>query len=150
MTLVRWEPMWRRSPLAMMDAIRREMDRMWEGFFRGESEGISTWSPRVDLVEHDDHLELIAELPGLSKDDVRLELNDAIFTIAGEKKEEQERKERNIYICERSFGSFQRSFHLPVKVDPQKVEAHFKDGVLTVKLPKVEEAKPKKIEIKVS
>lgn len=150
MTLVRWDPFWRRSPLAMLETMQRQMNRWMEEFFREEGESLSNWVPRVDLVEHDDHLELKAELPGLSRDDVKVELNNGVLTISGEKKEEYEKKDRNIYICERSFGSFHRSFQLPVQVDASKIDAQFKNGLLTIRLPKVEEAKPKKIEIKVS
>jgi len=91
-----------------------------------------------------------AELPGLTKDDVSVSLQDNYLTIRGEKKYKAEKKEANIYRRERAYGSFSRTIVLPTSMDAKMIDAHFKDGVLSVRLPKTEVAKPKQIEVKVN
>jgi HSP20 family protein len=146
MTLVRW------SPSRDLMAMRDEMTRLFNDFFRGGEahEGswwAGAWTPAVDLYETDDGLVLKAELPGFSKDDVHLELKDNALTLHGERKRELDVKEEQYHRVERAYGAFRRSFMLPALVDADKVEATFKDGVLELKLPKAEEAKPKRIAI---
>jgi HSP20 family protein len=149
MTLVRYEPLWGRHPF---NQIQRRMNRLFEDFLQPEEEEgqIVNWAPRVDVTEHDDRYEVVVELPGLGKEEVKLELHNNILTISGEKKSESEKKERNLFVCERLFGSFRRSFQFPTQINQEKIDADFQNGVLTIKLPKVEEAKPKSIEIKVN
>jgi len=107
-------------------------------------------NPAVDIAERDDAYEIIAELPGLDENDIGDDLANGVLTIKGEKRAEKEEKKKSYYVSERSFGSFVRSFALPDGVDPAKIEATFKNGVLTVVLPKTVEAKQsaKKIAIK--
>jgi HSP20 family protein len=121
----------------------------WEPFGRWER-GFSFDAPHVDVTETDKGYEIVAELPGLDQKDVELELKDDLLTLSGEKKEEQEKEEKDYHLTERRFGSFRRSFRLPSEVDQNKVSADFKNGVLTIALPKMSEAqKPsKKIGIK--
>jgi HSP20 family protein len=134
--------------------MQQEINRMFDRFFRG---GVvddadlfpSTWMPAVDLLEKDDEFVAKVELPGVHKDDVKITLHDNILTIRGEKKEEKESKDSNYHRLERSYGSFQRSFTLPTSVRQDKVEAEYRDGVLTITMPKAEEAKRKQIEVKV-
>jgi HSP20 family protein len=109
----------------------------------------STWLPAVDVLERDDAFEVKAELPGLKKEQVKITLRDDILTIRGEKKQEPEEEKRQYRRSERSYGMFQRSFTLPASVRHDKIDATFQDGVLTVVLPKSEEAKPRDIEVKV-
>jgi HSP20 family protein len=150
MTLVRWQPTWHRGPFAGINTLQHQMNRLFEDVFQNDAEDRAViWSPRVDLTEFDDHYEVTAELPGMTHEEVKLELENNLLTISGEKHTESERKDRNLYVCERNFGSFRRSFQFPSQIEPSKIDAGFKDGILTVSLPKIEEAKPKQIEIKV-
>ena len=88
-------------------------------------------------------------MPGLKKDDIKIEIHDNVLTLRGEKKLEEEKKDKNYRLCERYFGEFVRTFTLPENVNKDGIEAEFKDGVLTVAIPKVEKPKPKQIEVKV-
>jgi len=110
-----------------------------------------TWpKPAVDVIESEKAYEITADLPGMDEKNIEIKVTDGVLTMKGEKQEEKEEKKKDYYLQERSFGSFQRSFELPESVDLDKIEASFKKGVLTVKLPKKAEAqKPaKKIEVK--
>ena len=155
MTLIRWKPTYD-LPTYPGDVLnmQREINRMFDSFFRsgGREETdlvASTWSPAVDILEQKDQYTVKVELPGVSKDDVKITMEDNVLTIRGEKKEEKETKEGSHHRIERSYGAFQRSFALPTTVKTDKIEASFKDGVLNVELPKSEEAKPKQIDVKV-
>ena len=106
------------------------------------------WSPAVDVSESDGELVVTAELPGMNRQDVHIDLTENVLTIRGEKKEETEREEKEMRVYERSYGSFRRSFTLSSPVDEAKVSAEFKDGVLKVTLPKLERAKGREIQIK--
>jgi len=149
MTLVRYEPLFQRNPWAGLARMQQQMNRLFDNLSDGD-ETLATWAPRVSVVDLDDHFEVTAELPGMKQEDVKVELHNNVLSISGEKKDELEKQERNVYLCERSFGTFRRTFQLPSQLDPNKISAEFKHGVLTVSLPKVEEAKPKQIDIKVS
>jgi HSP20 family protein len=121
----------------------------WEPFGRFEREsGVA--APHVDFSETDKGYQVVAELPGLDQKDIALELKDDILTLSGEKKEEQEKEEKDYHLSERRFGSFRRSFRLRSEIDQSKISADFKNGVLTIALPKTAKAqKPsKKIDIK--
>ena len=106
-------------------------------------------SPTVDLYEEKDDIVVKAELPGLEKDDIEVNLSDNRLTIRGEKKQEEEVKRENYYRSERSYGSFSRTLELPREVQTDKVKAAFKNGILEIRLPKTEEAKKKETKIKV-
>jgi len=106
------------------------------------------WMPAVDIRETADSLLLVAELPGMTREDVQITLENNVLSIAGERKFEKDVKGESYHRLERTFGTFARSFSLPANVKTDKVEAVFKDGILTVTLPKVEEAKPRRVEIK--
>lgn len=108
------------------------------------------FSPAIDVVVEKDNVIVKADLPGLTKDDVSVTLQDNYLTITGEKKQETEQQEANYFLSERVYGSFTRTIELPLAVDAAKIEARFKDGTLQVTLPKSEEARPKQIEVKVS
>jgi HSP20 family protein len=110
---------------------------------------LSGWLPAVDLFEERDHLTLRAEVPGMKKEDINITLHDDVLTISGERKEEKEIKKAETYRSERFLGKFQRTLTLPVPVDAAKVQASYKDGLLTVTLPKAESAKPRQIDVKV-
>ena len=153
MALIRWTPrgdLW--DPFANLADIQEEMNHLFDSslrrFGRGDFDG--TFVPAIDVTEEKDSFLVKADLPGLSKDDVNVMLQDNSLTIKGEKKRAAETKEANYYRHERVYGSFSRTIELPSTVDAKKIDAQFKDGVLQVRLPKTEEAKPKQIEIKVS
>jgi HSP20 family protein len=105
------------------------------------------WSPAMDLVEVDDHFVLKADLPGLSEDDVSIEVNDNVLTVSGERKSEHESRERGFYRVERAYGSFRRTLTLPEGVDADAISASFDRGVLEISIPKPEQRKPRKIAI---
>ena len=141
MTLVRWNPR----------TLDREIDNLVKTFWGDVGTRTrQTWNPSVDIAEHDGHYELHAELPGLSKEDVSVTVNDGVLTIAGEKKRSADFSDENARRTERAYGKFSRSFRLGDKVDAEKIQASYRDGVLTLNVPKAEEVKPRNIEIKVS
>jgi HSP20 family protein len=147
MALVRLDP-WRNLSI-LQDRINR---LFWEAFPEprlGEDEvGLDTWYPSVDIHETDGVIVAQAELPGLKKEDIEIEVKENILTLKGERTEEKEIKEENYHRHERRSGRFHRSFTLPAIIDPEKVVASYKAGVLEVKIPMPEEHKPKQIDIK--
>jgi len=139
------------KPLVDFYNIQREMNRMFDDYFHRspeeESNITSKWTPNVDIVEEDQDIILIAELPGVTKDKIKLSVNNGVLTLSGEKPT-PEVKDADCYHCsERFFGPFERKFSLPTTVNESKIKADFKDGVLRITLPKAEEAKPKEIQI---
>ena len=146
--------------------LRREVDRLFEDFytspfrppFRRPAFDIEPfWAPEswvtvpaVDFVERDDAFEMTADLPGLDEKNIELKVANGVLTVKGEKTEHKEEKQGDFHLRERRFGSFERSFRIPEIVDTDKIEAGFKQGVLTVKMPKTAEAQKsaKKIEVK--
>ena len=125
----------------------RDVDRLFDAFFGGQGES-RRWVPQMDLVEAEDHFVLKADLPGLDEGDVSIEVQDGTLTISGERKAEHESRERGWYRIERAFGSFSRSMTLPDRVDPDRITASFDRGVLEVRIPKPEEHKPRRVQIK--
>jgi HSP20 family protein len=135
-----------------MHAMQNEMTRLMNKFIRGgprsdEVERRGFWTPAIDMYEGDEAFTVKAELPGFSKDDVQVEIKDNRLTLKGERKRETDVKDAQYHRVERVYGAFERSIRLPAVVDADKAEATFKDGVLKLKLPKAEEAKPKPITI---
>lgn len=128
--------------------LQDEMNRLFEGFFSGAPRRMD-WQPRVDVVETPETLVVKAELPGIAPGDVDISVAGDVLTIRGEKKAETEEKGKTWYRRERTSGSFARSITLPFAVDANRIEAEEKSGVITITLPKREEAKPKKVQIKV-
>lgn len=132
-----------------------EMDdmvkRMWYGFpFHDMQEDLEVgWSPRLDVSETDTALEVVADLPGMEKKDINVTLEDDLLIIQGERKEEKEEKGKKFHTIERRSGSFYRALRLPMEVVSDKIEAAFKDGVLTLKLPKSKESKKKAAQIEI-
>ena len=147
MELVPWRPFG-----GELSSFRREMDRLWDRVL-GETpfagKFTEEWTPSVDIIETKDNFVVQAELPGLDAADVDVSLSGDILTIKGEKKKETEDKDEHHYYIERHAGSFQRVFQLPSGVKGDEIEATFDKGILKITLPKIEEAKKKKIEINV-
>jgi HSP20 family protein len=142
MALVRWEPM------RELNTLQTEMNRLFNSFFDEGGDGERRrWAPAVDLFEREDTLVLKADLPGMTEDDVQIEVRENVLTVAGDRKAEHEEKRNGYYRVERSFGHFSRSLQLPDGVDAGRIEAKFENGVLEVTIPKPEERKPRRIEI---
>jgi len=143
MRIQRWDP------FREIERLHEEMDRIFRGFALPR---LATEEPQctvaVDILEDKDNVILKAEIPGVNPKDVELQVHDNVLTISGEKKLEHEDKKDNYVRIERLYGKFTRSFTLPPYVDAQKIEATYKDGVLTVTLPKKPETKPRQIEVK--
>ena len=156
MSLTRWQrpEMNAWSPFRHLSVLRDEIDRLFDSpldALTNKSQGfLNGWLPTIDLYEDRDHLVLKAELPGMKKEDIDISLHGEVLTLSGERKEEETFDKAETYRAERFLGRFQRTLTLPVRVDASKVQAGYKDGILTVTLPKAEEAKPKQIEVKVS
>jgi len=146
MTLVRWRP------FRELQNVHDEMNRLFENFFtrgNGEIEVLPfEWKPVCNLKEDDESYTLEAEIPGLKKEDIKISLQNDVLTISGERNEEKEKKDKHSHLVERRYGSFCRSFTLPVGVVEDKIDAAYKDGILKVVLPKTEVAKVKEIAIK--
>jgi HSP20 family protein len=143
MALVRWDP------IRELDSLQSDMNRLFDRFFEGRAgNGTSRrWIPAMDLLETEDHLVLRGDLPGMTEDDVNIEIKDNVLTVSGERKAEHEDKGEGYHRVERSFGSFSRSLTLPAGVDAGQVEANFDNGVLEVRVPKPAEAKPTRVQI---
>jgi HSP20 family protein len=146
MALIRWEPM------TELNSIQNEMNRLFNSFFdqpanSGANTSARRWMPAMDLVETADHYVLRADLPGLSEEDVAVQLEDNVLTISGQRSAEHDQKEEGYYRLERAFGSFTRSLSLPEGVDPDAVQAHFDRGVLEITIPKPEQKKPRQVQI---
>jgi HSP20 family protein len=144
MAIVRWDPS------SELDSLQSEFNRLFDSFL-GSGDRADTrarrWVPAMDLVETDDHLVLKADLPGMSKEDVNIEVKDNVLTVSGERKAEHEDKADGYYRIERAFGSFSRSLTLPQGIATDVISADFTDGVLEVRIPKPEERKPQRISI---
>ena len=139
MAMVRWRP------VNELDDMSRLFDEMWRRSFRPQSTG--NWYPAVDVKENENEYKLVAELPGMAKDDVKISVTDNIVTIRGEKKAAHEEQNENWHQVERTYGAFERSFTLGTAVNATGVKARFENGILTVVLPKSEEARPREIRI---
>ena len=147
--------------LARIDPFERALrvfdsdrERLWHrpfwGFRWRTPEVFATGFGALDVEEDDEGLTFKADLPGMDPKDVSVEAKDGVLTIQGERTAEKEEENKIYHRYERTYGSFCRSFNLPKNVDAEKIEAKYKDGVLTVRVPKVEESKPRKIEVEAS
>ncbi len=154
MSLVRWNPM------RDLIEIEREFNRLFRDFdsrfgfniAQGTDENLdnAVWSPLSDIYEDDDTYKLRLDLPGVKKDEVKISYSDGRLTITGERKQEKETGNHKYHRVERMYGKFYRSFDLPEKIKEDQITAEFKEGQLTISIPKAEEAKPKEIPIKIN
>jgi HSP20 family protein len=148
MALVRWQP------VRELSSLQSDMNRLFNTFFDTPTAGSGTgasrrWIPAMDLVETDEHFVLKADLPGLSDEDVHIDVADDVLTVSGERRSEHEDKRDGYLRVERSYGSFRRSLTLPEGVDADAVSASFERGVLEVRIPKPEQRKPRRVAIQV-
>jgi HSP20 family protein len=143
MALVRWDPG------RQLDTFQSDIDRVFDAFFGAPTTNgtMRRWVPAMDLVETDDHLVLRADLPGLDKEDVEIEVKDGVLTISGERRTEHEDSADGYHRVERAYGRFSRSLSLPQGIDADQVEADFDKGVLEVRIPKPAERKPHRVQI---
>ena len=146
MTLIKW------NPINALDYYR-DFDSIFNNAFRHfpvVSRKKDGWLPRIDVVEKDKEYNLIAELPGMNKKDINITIKDDVLTISGEKAAKEAKDGKDHYICERRFGKFERLFRLTDKTDEKNIRAEYKNGILTVSIPKIEKHEPEsmKIEIK--
>jgi HSP20 family protein len=142
-TVTRWNP-------AAAFLTREPFSRMLDTFFtdlQGEEVSNRGWVPPVDIQETEDGYRLHAELPGLTKEDIDITLENNVLRLSGERKFEKDVKKESFHRIERTYGSFSRAFALPQQVNPEGVQANFENGVLTITVPKAEQAKPRKIAI---
>ncbi len=145
MYLVKRNP---RYDLSFPTAIDRFFNEFQRSALMDWEEDSVMWTPKVDVKESKDAYEVMADLPGLDKKDIKISLQDNVLTLQGERREEAKKEDENCYFVERSHGSFSRAFRLPEKIDEKSIRAEYKDGVLRITLQKSEEAKPRQIEIK--
>jgi HSP20 family protein len=131
-----------------LSTLRREMDRLFEDFAGNGGREAEKWAPSMDVSETPEALVVKAEVPGVDPKEVEISVSGDTLTLKGEKKEEKEEKGKTWHRVERSYGSFFRSMTLPTPVDPDRITAESRDGVLTITLPKTEKAKTKRIEVK--
>jgi HSP20 family protein len=136
------------DPFAGLTRWGESLDQFFSDWAKGGPEGKGLMAPSIDVSEDKNSLRITAELPGLERKDINVEVKDGVLSIRGEKRMEEESRDRNYHRIERRYGSFYRALALPESVDPAKVDAAFKNGVLTVSMPKREETKPKMIPIK--
>jgi HSP20 family protein len=146
MPVVRWNP--ERS----IFSLKSDMDRLFDNFFTDRSSQLQSYTditPIVDVEETDHEFLISVEIPGIKKDDIKITFENNYLTISGEKKNKKDVKNENFHHSERSYGKFSRTLAIPAGVMLDNIEAEYEQGVLSVKIPKAEEAKPKQIEVKV-
>lgn len=141
------------SPTRTWERLENEMTNVFDRFF-GPERGVLTmeesFAPRVNVAETEGEFEVTVELPGIKPEEIKVELTDGQLSISGERSEEKEEKEKTYHRVERHYGSFRRVIPLPEAVDSEKIKAEGRNGILTVTIPKTEQAKPKQIEVKTS
>lgn len=137
-------------PWAGFGELEQQLERMFNPAATSEPAAAAMWMPPVDIHESEDAYTLVADLPGLKKEDLTVSIVEDRVTIKGSRKREEKHEEKGYRRYERAEGSFERSFRINGGVDAAKVEATFENGVLTVRLPKPEETKPRQVEVKVS
>ncbi|HEX4998306.1 MAG TPA: Hsp20/alpha crystallin family protein [Terriglobia bacterium] len=145
MAISRWDP------FRDLNTLQGRMNRLFEDAGRGwgsdEPAATTSWSPSVDIYETENEIMVKAELPGIDRKDIVLNLENNVLTLKGERKFEKETKQDNYHRIERSYGTFSRAFSIPTTVDDDKIRADYKDGVLTIALPKKDQVKLKQIKI---
>jgi len=141
---------WEVRPTQMFDTFRREMDQLMEQFFGAEDGGRDrlAFAPRLNVAETEKEFEVTVDLPGLKPEEVNVELKENQLWISGERRYEHEEKDKTWHRVERSYGQFRRVIPLDARVNPEGVQAEYKDGVLRITIPKDEAAQPKKISVK--
>lgn len=136
------------EPFSELVTMRDDMDRLFDVFFGTQPQTIDDlWRPSIDIEESNGNLMVKAEIPGMKKENIKVSVKEDMLTISGERKQENETKDKTYHRIERSYGQFRRMIRLPAEVDADKVKASYKDGVLSVTLPKPASMKPKHIDV---
>jgi HSP20 family protein len=153
MNLIRYKPStcstW--PSFNRLPSLHEELNRLFDTAFPvSHGTGFQGWTPALDVYDEKDSVVVKTDLPGLNQEDIRIQVHEGVLTISGERKNERESKESQTFRTERTFGRFLRSLSLPVAIDTARIAATYKDGILTIDLPKAEDAKPRQIEVKVS
>ncbi len=143
MALVRWDP------FRELTSLQGEVNRLFTRMSGGEPSGRQAWMPSVDVIETPDAIQLKAELAGIDPADIKLEVDENVLTLSGERRFKEEVHEDKYYRIERRYGSFTRSIALPQNVQADKIDANFENGVLQVTVPKMPEVQPKRISVNV-
>lgn len=144
-----------RRPADSLNSLRRLNSMLDDAFsawpFQSQENGAltSSWLPATDVFEDKDAVKIVAEVPGVRPEDVKISLENNLLTIRGEKRQQAEEKTERVHRYERTYGSFERAFSLPTTVDPEKIAASYANGILTVTIPKAERARPREIPVKV-
>ena len=146
MTLIKWAP----RPASIFDDMDKMINNVFENDWNFSVRSKTNWSPAVDVKESDNSFTLTADIPGLTKKEVKVNITDGILSISGERKFEDEKESGNYHYRERRYGSFSRTFNLPETVNDKDISASFKNGILSIELPKHEVVLPKEREIKIS
>ncbi len=146
MELIRWNPM------RDMFSLRHQMNHLFDDVFRpivrdNRQSLMWNWHPTVDIYDNDENFVITAELPGIDKKDITIDVKDGVLTLKGIRSSDNEVKEEKYYRRERTFGKFERTFRLPLDIDPEEISANYKDGVLKIDIPKPEEQRPKQISV---
>lgn len=146
MQLMKW------NPARDIFSLRHNMNGLFDDFFYPrrktfENEGLWNWNPAVDIYEEENNIVVKAEIPGMDKDAITVDVKDGVLTLKGERTDDNEVKEDNFYRKERTYGRFERAFTLPTDVNTEEISAEYKDGVLKVTVPKPEKQKPKQITV---
>ena len=140
------------NPMRGLFSRGNRMSRIFDDFFfptHGSDETMSLWNwkPLVDIYDNDENIVITAELPGTNKEDIKVDVKDRVLTLKGERSTENEVKEDSYHRRDRAYGKFERAFTLPIEVDPETIQADYKDGVLKINIPKPKEQKPKQVTI---
>ncbi len=136
------------DPFRELEALRREMEKVFDNFLAERGlEGEFVWTPPIEVKETDDRYVIRMDIPGVEKENVKIEISDNTLIVSGERKEEKEEKEANYYRREIAYGSFYRAIQLPSDINPEEIKARYENGVLTITVPKSEKAKKREIKI---
>lgn len=140
------------NPMRDLFSRRNRMSQIFDDFgspTHGSDETMSVWNwkPLVDIYDNDENIVITAELPGINKENIKVDVKDRVLTLKGERLSENEVKEDSYHRRERVYGKFERAFTLPVEVDPEEIQADYKDGILKINIPKPKEQKPKQVTI---
>jgi HSP20 family protein len=145
MAITRWDPF--RDLSMLQDRMNRMFEDAGRGYRPDEPAATTAWSPAVDIYETENEIMVQAELPGVDRKDIALNLENNVLTLKGDRRFEKETNQENYHRIERSYGSFSRAFSIPAIVDEEKIRADYKDGILKIALPKKDQVKPKQIKI---
>ena len=146
MTLVKWTP----RPMTMFDEMNDMMTSVFNSDWNTSSDMRSSWSPAVDVKETKESYMITADIPGLTKKDIHVDLSDGVLSISGDRVQDKEDDSDRYHYRERTRGTFARSFHLPESVNEKNIAASFRDGILTIDLPKLKPVEPRSRKIKIS